>query len=183
MTERASNRDHIIGPERSLFTVQLVSNKVMRRHWNTVENALIIAFSDERIKFLNENFTSERPIEHTREAVWRTDEPGMSHILSFDMNHQIAGGILCVPTIPNGREITDVGWFFLMPNVGIKTRRELNDAMMDKLVSTLRTAGYKRIVTEMGTKAGAEICSRYYGFMDFGQKKWVKYLFNGPPPM
>lgn len=143
------------------FKVELVGNETMRANWGSIEPALRTAFtgSDYNIP----GYTDDNPVDFTLRGIEGKMGTGLKHVLTRDSAGQVLGGFFCIPTERTEHETDcDVGWVFLMPNLtSFRDRLAIMDSMVGLVIETVRSAGYQRMVTKMGTAAGAKSLKRY----------------------
>ena len=171
-------RNHQTEPTDS-FHVSLVDNNVMSERWDEVEAALRTAFAGS--EYIDEGYGIDNPINFTRAGVDGKLGQNMGHALATNGADRIIGGIFCIPTTrPANINETDVGWVFLIPDISPRTRLQVMDALVDTLATTLDTAGYQSVVTNMGTQAGADSLSIRYGItpapIEGKPNRWVATL-------
>ncbi|MFE7528362.1 hypothetical protein ACFU7Y_21965 [Kitasatospora sp. NPDC057542] len=159
--------------------ISLVDESVMRSRWDDVEDALRRAFAGSH--FNDEGYTVDNPINYTRSVVEGRLGPGFKHLLALDDAGSVIGGFFCIQTELKGSTTAhDIGWIFAVPEIDRPMRREMIDTFMQRAFATLREAGFRRIESNMGTRAGGASLSRHYGFVHSpvpgNDNRWVKEL-------
>lgn len=132
----------------------------------------------------------EGPLEHTKAGMEGTRGRlgrEFNHILVLEGKEDastdpvIRGGIFCIPATRNkDEESCEVGWFFLDASAPQDVRRQTLHDMHTRMCSELINLGFKRIIVDMGTTAGANFLSRYYDWIHAPlpeqNNRWIKEL-------
>ena len=108
------------------------------------------------------------------------DREGIKHVIALDLDNNILGAFFVIPSYqPLGREECDIGWMFTI-ELHRRFRHEVMDAIVNKVHEVIKSAGFKRIVTEMGTEAGARFLSKKHNYIHTPTKtkynRWTKEL-------
>jgi hypothetical protein len=161
------------------YHLVFLDGDALKERWVEVEAAIRWAFKDS--EFNHELLTVEWPIRQTRDAVEGLLGPGYKHLVAVNGHGNIIGAIFNVPTRRDEDQVsTNFGWFFVSPEIDRTTRRHILDELMANLFAILSEVGFERIVTGMGTRAGAKVASQRYGFTHEPTKekynRWVKEL-------
>lgn len=114
------------------FSVNLVNNSLMQQRWTDIEAALRKAFADSQ--YNDAGYDVNNPVEYTRKGVNGELGPNMGHALATKKDNSIIGGIFCIPTTSADSKEADVGWVFLMPDIALRDRLPVMDALVDTLV-------------------------------------------------
>lgn len=118
---------------------------------------------------------------HIKEGIDGHDHARHRHVLAEDRDGGLAGGWfrIAVAREPDEPDV-DPGWFFASPAPIAHTRRDVADAVALAAHELLKQAGFTRVVTNMGTQAGANFLSRRHGYVHeptrSQQNRWVKIL-------
>lgn len=158
------------------YRVEIVDHEFIRERWSEIEEALSRAFSESAF---NGRFTRIRPAEHTWEVIHQPEYEGCGHVVAQDAEGRILGAFFAVPVRMSGSEECDLGWMYT-DELERAVRREVMDVIIQKTHETVRTAGFRRVVTEMGTEAGAKFLSKRHGYIHAPTKeqfnRWIKEL-------
>jgi hypothetical protein len=106
------------------------------------------------------------------------------HVLAEDPYGGLAGGWFQI-AVARGPDESDAdpGWFLaspapISPALMSHTRHDVADAVALAAHDLLKEAGFTRVVTNMGTQAGANFLSRRHGYVHeptcSQQNRWVK---------
>lgn len=170
--------------DRGNIHIRLVDSDFLINIWADVEATLrktyaAADFSDEFSAGGVESVNG--PLDWTRSGINGALGREFKHLIALGQAGQIFGGIFCVPASRNeGETGCDVGWIFVVPEASPALRRSILDEMMERLDNWLRECGFERIVTDVGTRAGAKSFSRYYGWvyspLPEESNRWIKEL-------
>ncbi|MFD8477912.1 hypothetical protein [Kitasatospora sp. NPDC059673] len=164
------------GTERT--RIVLADAEFMKSRWDDVLSALNSAFADS--VFNDAGYTADNPVAFTRAGVDGKLGPGMKHVLALGTREAVVGGWFCIPTArTTDATECDAGWIFVVPGMERAARRQLVDRIVEMGFQTMRDAGFRYVVSNMGTPAGAKSMSRY-GFVhqpiEGKQNRWTKQL-------
>jgi len=159
------------------YKIEVVESEYVLNRWEEIEKILYRVFGDSNF---NDNFVRTRPAEHTYKNLTKSDQQGLKHIIALDLDDNILGAFFTIPSYkPKGKEDCDLGWMFtieLLP----KFRYEVMNTIIDKVHEVTRNAGFARIITEMGTEAGAKFLAKKHGYIHtptpYKQNRWTKEL-------
>jgi hypothetical protein len=158
--------------------VRVVDNHFIHAHQEEVEHLIRSAL--EHAEFY-EGLNVNRPIWHMRKFGTNVDDPTMRHIVATSAG-RLRAAFLCVasaPRRPNQEEI-DVGWFVVEPDLPLEVRHAILNDVVCRGLGVLREAGFKRIVTNVGTVEGARFVEKFHGFVhapnDLQEDRWVREL-------
>ncbi|NER38924.1 MAG: hypothetical protein F6J93_34045 [Oscillatoria sp. SIO1A7] len=159
------------------YTIEVVDNEFVLNRWQEIESTLSRVFSDSNF---NDNFVTTRPAEHTWQNINDANKKGLKHIIALDLDNNILGAFLVIPSYkPEGKEDCDLGWMFTI-ELYPRFRHEVMSAIVDKVHEVTRNAGFKRIITEMGTEAGAKFLCKKHGYVHTPNadklNRWTKEL-------
>jgi hypothetical protein len=142
-----------------------------------IETALLSAFQDADF---NEPFGPDSPWAHTREGLVGSNREKYRHVTAEDTNGVILGAVFRVPVLRQDGEDADPGWFFVAPTLQLRMRAEVVREIFLVAHRLMREAGFPRVITEMGTRTGARLLSRHYGYAQVpvvGQEnRWIRNL-------
>jgi len=173
----ANSGEHYTNPG---FSVELVDSETMRENWESIETALYAAFTG--ADYSIPDYTVDNPVNFTRKGIDGQLGTGLHHVLTRSNDGQVLGGIFCIPTERVEHETDcDVGWVFITPDIAsFRDRLAIMDTMVGLVLDTVRNAGYKRMVTKMGTTAGGKSLSKRYGLnhepIAGEENRWVMIL-------
>jgi hypothetical protein len=159
--------------------VAVVNNHFVLTRWDEI--ALLIRRSFEGATF-NDGFTIERPLWHTRSIAGDTARANIRHVVAFHSHGALCAAFFCIPVFRPQIDVeeSDIGWFFTDPELSPILRIRVMDQIVELLIQLMRKAGYKRIVTNMGTAEGARLLARRYGFIhsptSIWENRWIKEL-------
>jgi hypothetical protein len=161
-----------------LYSTCLIPNLTAMIYWDKIEDLLTRSFEGSPF---SDGYGPERPIEHTREGIRGELGFTVMHALAEKTDDgSIIGGVFCLPAgRPEDTYDADIGWMCAAPEIGIIQRSIVLQGLITTVKLALNGAGYRRIVTSMGTPAGAKAVSRY-GFehspTDDMPNRWVSSL-------
>ncbi len=172
-----SNNTVEINKQKRDFKIEVVDSEYVLNRWEEIEKILYRVFGDSNF---NDNFVRTRPAEHTYKNLTKPDQQGLKHIIALDLDNNILGAFFVIPSYkPEGKEDCDLGWMFtieLLP----RFRHEVMNAIIEKVHEVTRNAGFARIITEMGTEAGAKFLCKKHGYIHTPtsdkQNRWTKEL-------
>lgn len=143
----------------------------------TIESAIKAAFQDADF---NEPFGPESPWVHTCEGFTGSNTDMYRHVIAENDQQKILGAVFRVPVERQGGEDADPGWFFVAPELHLRMRAEVVRQILHTAHRLMRNAGFRRVVTEMGTRTGGRLLSRHFGYVQdpvMGQKnRWIRDL-------
>ena len=159
------------------YRIEVVDHKFIFNRWQEIKDILYRVFAESTF---NGEFTRTRPAEHTWEMITEPYQEGIKHVIALDLDGHILGAFLVIPTyqLP-GQEDCDLGWMFTI-ELYPRFRQEVMVAIINKVHEVTRAAGFKRIITEMGTEVGAKFLSKKFNYIHTptqGQhNRWTKEL-------
>lgn len=159
------------------YQVEVVDHEFVFNRWQEIEDILYRVFAESAF---NDNFTRTRPAEHTRKMMTGPDREKIKHVMALDLDNEILGAFFAIPVHQSpGKEDCDLGWMFTI-ELPPRFRQEVMCAIIDKVHEVTKVAGFKRIITEMGTEAGAKFLSKKYGYihtpLQDKPNRWTKEL-------
>lgn len=162
----------------SEYIVEVVDNDFVKRRWIEVKMLVENVFEDSKF---NDKFTVERPLWHIQEGIKGNLGKGIKHVLGLSCEGDILAGAFCIPTEKEDRQTEcDIGWFYASDNLSKIQKIRVLDAIFSTVHQTVKSAGFTRIVTNMGTQEGAKYLERRqsYTYQPIGEKtnNWVKTL-------
>jgi hypothetical protein len=158
--------------------ISIVDNRFIHAHLEEIEQLIRRAL--ERAEF-NEGFTVDRPIWHTTNFGARLDDLTMRHVIAISAD-RLRAAFLCVPSAPRrpNQEETDVGWFVVEPDLPLEVRNALLQDVVAGGLGVLREAGFKRVLTNIGTVEGAVFLEKFHDFIhapnELQEDRWVREL-------
>jgi hypothetical protein len=160
------------------YEIRLVSSGFVESRWDEISELLRAAFSGST---LSEGFTAERPAQHTWEEIHKPGGSKLGHIVAIGRDGGLLGAAFCVPTDRLENEtFCDLGWFFTDRTLPRSKRARIVDDLARRVHEELAKSGYEAVVTEMGTKAGADYMGLRHGYVPapLGEQKnrWIKCL-------
>ena len=166
-----------VRPEQRDYRVEIVDNQLVLSRWQEIQKILLRVFRDSHF---NDDFKCTRPVEHTWEKIHEPSKLNIKHVMAFDADDEILGAFFVIPTHrPPGKEDCDIGWMFTI-ELHTRFRLQVLDSIVKEVHSTIKTAGFKRIITEMGTEAGASFLTKKYGYIhtptEQQNNRWIKEL-------
>lgn len=175
LTEDSNAVDGHTGRE---FKVVLVDNSELRERWPAVEAAVRDAFAT--AEFSDPAKTTESVLQYIQRGLDGRLHSALGHVLAITGADKIVGAVFCVPTEREPDEIScDIGYIFTSQEVGGRVRLDMLNRLMSLVFKTLRTCGFERIITDMGTVAGAKaIGRRFFVHAPTPEKsnRWVREL-------
>lgn len=157
--------------------IEIVSSEFILTNWEQINSIISENFTNAEFC---DNFTMNRPAEHTFLGVTGKLNREFIHLLAIE-NNEIIGALFCIPSNRLNSEIEcDLGWFFTsysLPNI---KKVKIGDAIMNKAHQMLKDEGFQIVVTEMGTKAGETFMNKRYGYIyspiENKSNRWIKSL-------
>jgi hypothetical protein len=160
------------------FKVVLVDNSVVRERWPEIEAIVRDAFAG--AEFSDPMKTAESVLQYILRGLDGRLRLPLGHVLAISATDKVIGAVFCVPT---GRELgetsCDIGYIFTSPHVGGRARLDMLNRLMNLVFDTLSSCGFKQIITDMGTVAGAKtIGRRFFVHAPAPEKsnRWVREL-------
>lgn len=159
------------------YRVEVVDRQYLLNRWLEIEAILYRVFANSKF---NDNFVRTRPAEHTFKNITEPYQEGIKHIIALDLDDNILGEFFVIPAYKlEGKEDCDLGWMFTI-ELYPKFRQEVMVAIVDKVHKITKIAGFKRIITEMGTEEGAKFLAKKYGYIHTPTaekfNRWTKEL-------
>jgi len=102
------------------------------------------------------------------------------HITAHNDEQEIIGAIFTIPSSNKMKiEACDIGWFVTSACLSPRYKLVVCDMMINNLYQMLIEAGFKKVITEMGTKNGEKLFSKRYGYtrIEANKNNWVKHLY------
>ncbi len=164
--------------EKRKFSIGVFDRNFVLSRWEEIDSILYRVFGNSSF---NGKFTRTRPAEHTWKMLHEPDREGVKHVIAIDANNEILGAFFAIPAERSpGKEDCDLGWMFTI-ELYPRFRHEVMNAIIDKVHEVTKAAGFKRIITEMGTEAGAKFLSKKHGYVHtpLGEvtNRWTKELY------
>ena len=177
MTKTIDDSDQIHLKAQRDYRIEVVDHAFVLNRWQEIKDILYRVFSEATF---NENFTRTRPAEHTWKMITEPYQEGIKHVIALDLDNDILGAFFVIPAYqPPGKDDCDLGWMFTI-ELYPRFRQEVVAAIVDKVHEVTKAAGFKRIITEMGTEAGAKFLSKKYGYIhtptENKHNRWIKEL-------
>lgn len=176
----AGDSNAVVSQDRRDFKVVLVDNNVVRERWPDIEAAVRDAFAP--AEFSDPTKTSESVLQYIQRGLDGTLRSALGHALAISAAGEVIGGVFCVPTeCEPGETSCDIGYIFTSLQVGGRARLDMLNLLMNLVFDTLRSCGFERIITDMGTVAGAKaIGRRFFVHAPIPEKpnRWVRELWK-----
>jgi hypothetical protein len=139
----------------------LVDNNVVRKRWSETEAAVRDAFAS--AEFSDPKKTTKDVLQYIQGGLDGKLRSALGHVLAISEADKVVGAVFCVPTEREpGETSCDIGYIFTSPQVSRPVRMDMLDRLMNLVFNTLRSCGFERIITDMGTVAGAKVIGRRY---------------------
>lgn len=173
-----NNGDNVqINPQKRNYRIEVVDHTFVLNRWQEIQDIIYRVFAKSAF---NENFTRTRPAEHTWKMITEPYQEGLKHVMALDLDDDILGAFFAIPAYqPPGKEDCDLGWMFTI-ELYPRFRQEVIVAIVDQVHKVTQAAGFKRIITEMGTEAGAKFLAKKYGYIhtptEDQSNRWTKEL-------
>lgn len=120
-----------------------------------------------------------RPLESTHEAMEERNWPVFRHVIATDEEGKMVGGWFRIPYRRIDDETCSPGWFLTASALGSR-RSGVADGLVVTAHEVMRSGGFSRIVTNMGTVAGARFLQRRHGYIhqpvQHKNNTWIKIL-------
>lgn len=160
------------------FDILIADADALWGRWNDIETVVRVAFEGAAF---NDGYRVDRPLAHTRAGIDGSDRARYRHVLAEDRHGGLAGGWFRIAVAREPDEVdADPGWFFASSAPMSHRRREVADAVVIAAHELLKQAGFIRVVTNMGTQAGANFMSGRHGYVHEPtceqQNRWVRTL-------
>ncbi len=79
---------------------------------------------------------------------------------------EIIGAVFSVPTCKRGDEIgASYSWFFTSPDLSYIQRIKVADRLIKRVHLVMKQAGFKQVITDMGTREGAKYLHKRFGYI------------------
>ncbi len=145
------------------YRIEVVDHEYIFNRWEEIDYIIYDAF--EGAEF-NDGYTVARPINYTWTNIVAPYQKGLKHVIALDENDNILGAFFMIPSYkPAGREDCDIGWMFTIKLYPRVFRHSVIHDIVDKVHEVVRNAGYARIITNMGTKAGGRYLCTKHGYI------------------
>ncbi|NEQ10957.1 MAG: hypothetical protein F6K37_35105 [Moorea sp. SIO4E2] len=172
-----TNKQLDLNKQKRDYTIEVVDHQYILNRWKEIEAILYRVFGDSKF---NDNFLRTRPAEHTWKNITEPYQEGLVHIIALDLDENILGAFFVIPSYkPEGKEDCDLGWMFTI-ELYPKFRHEIMSAIIYQVHEVTKNAGFKRIITEMGTEAGAKFLAKKNGYIHTPNtdkfNRWTKEL-------
>jgi hypothetical protein len=161
------------------YVIKLVEHKFIKNIWLELEILMKKAFSE---SIFNEDYKEEeRPLEYTWSTVNNPSRQGLKHLIALNQEGKILGAVFGVPTYRYENETScEIGWFFTSDDLMPEQRREIAYELIESVHEEVKNAGFKEVITDIGTEAGARYLSTHHGYVHRPLKnnmnRWVKDL-------
>lgn len=161
------------------YQIDIVTSSYILKHWESISSLIEKSFNNSSF---NTGFTKSTPIAETYELINNDSEHKHSHVIARNEKGLIVGALFAIPySNPDNDKKCDLGWFFTSPNIKHKDRIRLGKYIVEFAHEALRSANYKQVVTEMGTKEGERFLRKIHSYMPLAgspqPNKWIKDLF------
>jgi hypothetical protein len=129
-----------------------------------------------------DGFGPESPLVHSFEGITGPDRGVYRHVVAGDPSGAILGACFRVPVrLPDAENRdADPGWFFTAASLDLAARMRVADALIRRTHELMSSAGFTRVVTNMGTRAGAVFLQRKWGYTHSPSEsmanRWVREL-------
>jgi len=159
-------------------TVLMVDHPFLKKRWPEVEKSIDSAFSGS--KFIGRG-TVEGVINNTKANLEKPERKEDRHVVALDKNGEIVGACFSVP-LKRGffQRSSGLGWFFTSPELSTRERVAVADEIFDRVHAEMGAAGFKKIITSMGTEEGAKYLSKRFGYVQkptrMDMNRWEKKL-------
>ncbi len=141
--------------------IVLVDNNVVRDRWPEIEAVVRDAFAT--AEFSDPTKTTESVLQYIQRGLDGRLHSALGHVLAISTTDKVIGAVFCVPTEREPDETScDIGYIFTSPQVGGRVRLDMLNRLMNLVFDTLRSCGFERIITDMGTVAGAKTIGRRF---------------------
>lgn len=146
-----------------------------------VDLELVITTAFKDADFMEKRFCPASPWLHTREGLLGPDREVFRHVVVEDGKDRIIAAAFRVPVSQRTiDEDADPGWFFVATEVPRHHRIAVAGAMITRAHRMMRNAGFAAVVTEMGTRSGAHLLSKHYGYahapIPGAENRWMHIL-------
>gem|GEM_PF-6509496 len=126
----------------------------------------------------NDKYSLDGVISETFDLL-KNNKSDHKHIIITDEFGKIVAGLFNIPdTNTNNDTFYDVGWFFISSDLSKSKRLLIADMMVVFFHDKIKSLGYKKVVTQMGTKSGENLFSKRYGYEKINENRnqWIKIL-------
>ena len=146
------------------YTIEVVDHQYIINNEKNISDLLAIAFNGSQF---NSKYTVISPFEQTLKMSSNPPRKGIRHIISFNVDQEIIGALFSIDTIcTNESYDANCGWFFTVPSLEHDVRKEIAHSLWDKGHKLMKDGGLKRVVTKMGTEAGARFLAEHFGYVN-----------------
>ena len=175
-TKNENGTIQLKSPKRE-YKVEVFDHDYVFSRWQEIEEILYRVFGESNF---NNNWSTTRPAEHTWKMITEPYQEGLKHVIALDSNNEILGAFFVIPAYqPPGKEDCDLGWMFTI-ELPLRFRHEVMNAIINKVHEVTKSAGFKRIITKMGTEAGAKFLCKKHNYVhthtENQQNRWTKEL-------
>lgn len=164
--------------------IVVLRGEEVQERWSEVEEAMRKAFVGSEF---NDGCGVWRPLDCTMESSQPEVRSAYRHVVALHEG-KIVGAWFRIPVEKSHeRDWCDPGWFFTSSEFDRRfsdgtgsPRAQVADAIVNKAHEMMRAAGFTRIVTNMGTVAGARFMQRRHGYIHQPRPEkantWLKVL-------
>lgn len=151
----------ITAPPLGKAAVSVIGAEQCEGRWPEIEAAITAAFEGARFMA---GFDAGSPLIHTRAGLTAPVSHTCRHII-VESDERLLGASFRVPSVrPDGVADADPGWFFIARDLPGRDKITVADSLVARSHEMMRTAGFARVVTNMGTRSGAALLRRRFGY-------------------
>lgn len=128
-----------------------------------------------------DGFGPDSPVQHSQAGIIGPERDVYRHVVAR-IRSEIVGATFRVPVaLPDGGGLdADPGWYFASPTLGLRTQLLVAAALIEQSHRLMKEAGFARVVTNMGTRAGANYLERRWGYVqcpvEGATNRWIRKL-------
>lgn len=159
--------------------IVVMGGAMAQTRWPEIRELIKYEFASSRF---NDGCDIWRPLESTQEALEEECWSTFCNVVALDAEKKIVGGWFRVPFMQSfGEGDCSPGWFFSSAELGT-SRSLIADAIITEAHKVMKSGGFTRVVTNMGTVAGAKFLQRRHGYIhqpvQYKKNTWVKVLVD-----
>lgn len=159
-------------------TTVVVEHDFLKDRWSEIDTLIRREFQESDF---NDGFTVDRPFWHINKGIDGKLGKGIKHVLAIGSDDKIVAAAFCIPSYRSPEQDScDIGWFLSSSTLSRIQKIKVLDDVFSKVHEVTRHAGFKQIVTNMGTQGGAKYLGKRQKYIHIpeGEKvnRWVKEL-------
>jgi hypothetical protein len=160
------------------ISIFVLNSLEAERAWPELSVAIKEAFAG--VEFCD-GFGPESPVEHSQAGIVGPERDVYRHVVAR-IRSEVVGATFRVPVVlPEGGGLdADPGWYFTARTLGPRAQTLVAAALIEQSHRLMKEAGFARVVTNMGTPAGANYLKRRWAYAQASAEgvtnRWIRLL-------